>query len=107
MKLATVLVPGLALLLGSPLLAAEVPGGNQALGQLDAIVNFCSSLDPALERAGQQRLAVILSRATSQELADARSSDEYRETYAAITAQLNGLEREQAARECKALSGSD
>lgn len=107
MKRLTVVLPGLAMLLGSPLLAADVPGGKQALGQLDAIVNYCSSLDPALERAGQQRLKTITGKASAQELADARSTDEYHEAYDAMTAQLNGLEREQSAQQCKALGQAD
>ena len=84
-----------------------MPGGNQALGQLDAIVNYCSSLDPALQRAGQQRLSAITGKASAQELADARSSDEYREAYDAVTAQLNGLDREQSAQQCRALGSAD
>jgi hypothetical protein len=93
--------------LWSQLLAAEVPGGNQGLGQLEAIINFCSGLDPALQHAGQQRLSSITGKASFQELADARSSDEYRDAYDAMTAQLSGLEHQQAAQQCKVLGNTD
>ncbi len=106
MKRLTVLIPGVALALWSQLIAADVPGGNQALAQLDAIINYCSGLDPALSQAGQQRLTAIIGKASSQELADARGTDEYRQTYDAMTAQLSGLEKEQALQQCKTL-GTD
>jgi hypothetical protein len=107
MKRLKILVAGLAVALSSPLLAADVPGGNQGLAQLDAIINYCSGLDPALQKAGQQRLSAITGKASPQELAAARASDEYREVYEATTTQLGSLEREQALQQCKALGSTD
>lgn len=107
MKRVILVIPGLALAMWGQLLAADVPGGNQGLAQLDAIINYCSSLDPALQRAGQQRLSAITGKASPQELADARGSDEYRSAYDAITTQLSALQREQAIQQCKALGRDD
>jgi hypothetical protein len=83
---------------------AEAPISGQALGQLDAIVAYCTKLDPALGPAGEQRIAALTGKASTQQLADARSSDEYRAAYDALTEGLSALTREQSLQQCKALS---
>ncbi|MBS0579497.1 MAG: hypothetical protein JSR36_09555 [Proteobacteria bacterium] len=83
---------------------ADAPVGGQALGQLDAIVAYCTGLDPALAAAGEQRIAALTEKASTQQLADARGSEAYRAAYDALTEGLAALSREQSLRQCKALS---
>jgi hypothetical protein len=87
-----VVVPRLAL--------ADLPYSTATLGQLEGILNFCSTLDPELAKNRERAMALLLGKVSPADLANARGSEEYQTAYDAISAELNKMDRQHAAETC-------
>ena len=93
---------------GFLVLAAVFPGAasanplpNMAVGEIDAIVTFCSRLDPRLEAEAEH----VRSALVGQLDPGARSSGEYRQGYDLVSDALARIDRKQALAACG--SGKD
>ena len=86
MKLHRAWYVGLIPLLPS-MASADLPLSNAELGQMEGILSFCSKVNPELTKVNQQRLALLIGKASAQELADARSSEEYKAAYASAVSE--------------------
>ncbi len=74
----------------------------RALGQVEATVNFCAQADSQRADQYQQWGKTITQGMTEKELADARQSGEYKDSYNTITDQLNNIPKEKAPENCHA-----
>ncbi|HYL03200.1 MAG TPA: hypothetical protein VEU54_07250 [Steroidobacteraceae bacterium] len=101
LKLHKVIGGFLALAAALPGAASANPLPDMAAGEIDAIVTFCSRLDPRLE-SDAERLRTVLLRETER---GARSSAEYRQGYDLVSDALVQVERKQALAACGTLSG--
>lgn len=90
---------GGALVVALPLVAAGAAPSNVALGEIDAIVTFCTRLDPKLAADGDDLRSTIERDAAS----GARGSKEYRQGYDLVTDALKTVDRGQALSACGAL----
>jgi hypothetical protein len=83
---------------------ADLPMSRPALGQLEGILNFCAKVDPSMAKQYQERSALLLGKASDKDLADARDSDEYRQAYDAVSAELAKVEKDHAVQTCNAMA---
>lgn len=74
--------------------ASANPPSNMAAGEIDAIVTFCSRLDPRLEDEAQQVLMRLVTNP------GARSSAEYRQGYDLVSDALAQIDHKQALAAC-------
>lgn len=90
----------LTLALTVPCVASASPPSNMAVGEIDAIVSFCSRLDPGLESDARQLRGVLL-RETDP---GAKNSAEYRQGHDLVSDALAGIEHKQALAACGTLA---
>jgi hypothetical protein len=101
MKLYPVL--GLAAILSIPQLAlAAPPVPPKALGSVEATIDFCSRVDSKSADKYKEWGKLLVRDMTEKELAEARGSSEYKETYDALSAELEKLPKEKAVDGCRA-----
>ncbi len=97
----------LCLAIGVPQLAlAELPVSKQTLGQVDGILKYCAQANPRLAKSYEEQAALLIGKASAQELAEARKSDEYKQAYDSIRDQLSKLDKEHAAEACSGAAQS-
>jgi len=80
---------------------AELPVNGQALGSVQGTVDFCAQLDPASAATYQGFPKLIVQGTAEEEVEKVRRSDEYKEAYASVSAQLKDIPKEQAIESCK------
>ena len=99
MKIYRTLCLGAAIAL--PQLAlAELPMANDALGQAESALDFCSKANPKAAAKYKVRGKTLVGNASEKDLADARSSGEYKDTYNAVKTVLGKLSKDEAAKIC-------
>jgi len=93
----------LAALIALPLLAlAAPPVPPKALGSVEATVNFCVRVDSKSADKYKEWGKSLVRDMSEKELADARDSSDYKETYDAITVELDKVPTEKAVEACRA-----
>jgi hypothetical protein len=93
----------LAVLAFSQLTPAAPPVPAKVLGHLDATVNFCARVDSASADKYKEIVKGTVKGMSEKELAEARSSAEYKQTYAAITTEREKIPEEKAVESCRAV----
>jgi hypothetical protein len=88
----------------SQLALAAPPVPPKALGQVDATVSFCSRVDSKNAEKYKEFGKALTRDMSEKELTEARSSNDYKETYDAITAELEKIPVEKAVEACRASS---
>jgi len=89
-----------ALVLSLPGLAsADLALSSAALGQVEGILSFCSQKNPKLASI-KESPTMFVGKATADELAQARKSDEYKSAYELIAAELAKLDEESGTKAC-------
>ena len=88
--------------------AATQPGlisqdGGGLLGQVDAIVIFCSAADPNLSSKFWEFRNKMTAGMTTGALTKLRNAPDYRQVFQAITSMLNSIPRAQRSQACKFL----
>lgn len=73
-----------------------------ALGQVEATVNFCSKVDSKSADKYKEWGKRVISGMSEKELSDARNSSEYKESYEMITNELGKIPAEKAVEGCRA-----
>ena len=79
---------------------ADLPVNKQALGQVEGILKFCAQASPQLAKSYEEQAALLIGKASAQELAEARKSSEYKQAYESIRDQLSKLDKEDATQAC-------
>jgi hypothetical protein len=99
--IATVLL--LVALVFAPLAQAKVSITPEALGQVEALLNFCVSVNPKVAELVKDRAKMAIPDASEEELKKIRSSNEYKDAYAATTKELAKVSKEKGVQACQAL----
>lgn len=101
MKLYPVL--GLAAIVSIPqLVLAEPPVPPKALGSVEATIDFCSRVDSKSADKYKEWGKLLVRDMSEKGLAEVRGSSEYKETYDALSAELERLPKEKAVDACRA-----
>ena len=82
------------------LAASSMPAA--ALGQIEATVNFCVQADSKGADQYKELGKAMVRDMTPKELADARNSSEYKDSYDAITAELKKIPADKVVEGCRA-----
>lgn len=101
LKLRNLIGGFLALAAALPGAASANPLPNMAVGEIDAIVTFCSGIDPRLEDQAER----VRSALGGQLQPGARSSAEFRQGYELVSAALAQVDRRQALAACGSTQG--
>jgi hypothetical protein len=97
------LVLGLVAILSIPqLVLAAPPVPPKALGSVEATIDFCSRVDSKSADKYKEWGKLLVRDMSEKELAEARGSSEYKETYDALSAELEKLPKEKAVDACRA-----
>ena len=101
MKIHRILCLGAALVV--PQLAlAKLPLPNDAFGKIEGTLDFCAQADSQAASKYQERKKVLVGDATEKEVAEARQTQEYKDGYQEISAQLAKVPKEKAVKACTA-----
>jgi hypothetical protein len=79
---------------------AELAIPSRALGQIEGTLDFCSQLSPKEAAKYKERGKAMVSGATEKDLAKARTSDEYKESYSWIQTELHKASKDDALKAC-------
>ena len=90
---AALTVPQLAL--------ADLPLSREALGHIEAIVAFCSKINPEQAQRYAQPGKALLASVPNEELSEARKSQDYEDAFHATTAELEKMDASQAMKACR------
>ena len=101
MKLYYVLGLATFVVLSQFTLAAPAIPAN-ALGQVEATINFCVRADAKSVDKYKEWGKAIVAGMSEKELAEARESAEYKENYSTITSQLEKAPADKAVESCRA-----
>ncbi len=99
MKLARWWLPA-ALGLAWQVARADPPVDGATLGQLEAVLEYCAHLDPALAERNKVLAQGLTGRATDDELAKVRAGATYRAAYDATRAELARQPKDDADKAC-------
>jgi hypothetical protein len=96
-------VLGLAAIVSIPqLVLAAPPVPPKALGSVEAKIDFCSRIDSKSADKYKEWGKLLVRDMSEKELAEARGSSEYKETYDALSADLEKVPKEKAVDACRA-----
>ena len=99
MKIYRTLCLGAAIAL--PQLAqADLPIPAKALGQIEGTLDFCSQLNPKAAAKYKERGKMLVGNASEKDLAKARNSGEYKDSYNWIGDELRKVSKDDAAKAC-------
>ena len=74
---------------------------SRTLGQIEAIIDYCVNISPAMAKA-KGTATPSISKASKKELDEARNSDDYKEAYDSTTAALNEVPQGRVLEACNA-----
>ncbi len=74
------------------------------LGKVEGILDFCAKVSGQLPRKDENRAARMLGAASEQQVAEARDSDDYKDSHDGITAELDKVPVDQARKACSQLA---
>jgi hypothetical protein len=82
---------------------ADGPALNaQTLGFTESVLNYCGPIEPALALKLREKVKQLVERATEQQIAEARNSDEYRKAYDSVSELVARVDQHDAKRICSA-----
>lgn len=79
---------------------AELPFPTKALGQIEGTLDFCAQMNPKAAAEYKERGKAIIGKASEKDLAEARTSAEYKESYNWISGELRKAQKDDAAKAC-------
>jgi len=87
--------------IGLPQLAlAELPFPVKALGQIEGTLDFCSQLNPKAAAKYKERGKALVGNVSEKDLAQARNSGEYKDSYNWIDGELRKVSKDDAVKAC-------
>jgi len=101
MKLHRILCLGAALVVPQ-LVLAKLPAPNDSFGKMEGILDFCAQADSQAASKYQERKKVLVGDATEKEVAEARQTQEYKDSYQGMTAELAKVPKEKTVKACAA-----
>jgi hypothetical protein len=84
----------------APLAIAKLTMPPQSLGQMEATLKFCGAVNPKSEANYKEFGKMLVKEATEEELAKARASSEYKESYGTIMEKLGKVAKDKALESC-------
>jgi hypothetical protein len=100
MKILPIALVGAAALLAG-IARAEAPKDAQRLGIAQAIVDFCSRVDPEHKHRFEQQVRKVLGRVSEDRFEDARHTSVYQQAYSLIGSLLSEYSSSDALQACK------
>jgi hypothetical protein len=101
MKLHRILCLGAAIVI--PQLAlAKLPLSNDAFGRIEGTLDFCAQTDPQAAPKYQERKRSLVRDVPEKEVAEARKTQEYKDAYQWVSAELAKVPKDKAAETCAA-----
>jgi hypothetical protein len=91
---AAIVIPQLAL--------AKLPFSNDAFGKIEGTLDFCAQVDPQAAPKYQEQKKQIVRDVPEQEIVEARDTQEYKDAYEWISAELGKVPKDKAAKTCAA-----
>jgi hypothetical protein len=91
---AVIVIPQLAL--------AKLPFTNNAFGKVEGILDFCAKADPPSASKYQKQKKALVKDVPEKEVAEARQSQEYKDAYDAVGAELGKEPNQKVAEACAA-----
>jgi len=85
-----------------PLALAKLAVPNEVLGKVEGALDFCAQADPQSASKYQEKKKDFVQGASDEEVAEARSSQEYKDNYQAATDELSKQSKDQAKNSCAA-----
>jgi hypothetical protein len=79
---------------------AELPIPNGELGQKEGMLDFCSEANPKSAAKYKERGKALVGNASEKDLADARDSGEYKDSYDLIGDELRKVSKDDAVKAC-------
>src|SRR5258705_11783041 len=79
---------------------ADLPVSGAVLGQLEAVFEYCGRVNPASAERYKGFIKGLTGNATDKDLAEARSSAEYRDAHEAASDQIGKLPKEESDKAC-------
>jgi hypothetical protein len=90
-----------ALMLAQSAGASEPPMVSaRELGQAEALLSYCSDIDPAAAPKFQERVKLLLQGTSAETLANLRKSDEYQQSHDTISDLFGKFDRDNARQAC-------
>lgn len=100
MKIYRILCLGAGLVL--PQLAlAKLPFTNDAFGRVEGTVDFCARADVQAAPKYEERKKLLVRDVPEKEVDEARQTQEYRDAYDWISAELGKVPKDEAAKACR------
>lgn len=87
-----IVIPQLAL--------AKLPFTNDAFGKIEGTLDFCAQVDPQAAPKYQEQKKQIVRNVPEQEVAEARSTQEYKDAYEWVRAELGKVPKNKAVEAC-------
>ena len=84
------------------LVNAKLPFSNDAFGKVEGLLNYCGKIDAGSAAKYQERAKLLVKGVPEKEVAEARQSAEYKESYELISAQLEKAPKENSMQACRA-----
>jgi hypothetical protein len=91
---AAIVIPQLAL--------AKLPLSNDAFGKVEGTLDFCAEADPQAAQNYQAQKKQMVKDVPEQKVSEARSTQEYKDAYEWISAELGKVPKDKAVQTCRA-----
>ncbi len=88
-------------LLAPQFAADKLPMPNDAFGKMEGTLDFCTQADAQSAAKYHERKKAMVQGVPDQEVAEARSTTEYKDGYHWITAELGKVPKDQAVGACR------
>jgi len=106
MRIHRILCLGVALVI--PQLAlAKLPFPNDSFGKVEGTLDFCARTDEQAAPKYQERKKALVRDVPEKEVAEARQTQEYKEAYDAVSAELGKVPKEKVVEACTAFLEGD
>jgi hypothetical protein len=81
---------------------AKLPFSNDAFGKIEGTYDFCAQANPQAAAKYQERKKAMAGNTPEQEVAEARSTKEYKDGYQWMSSELGKVPKNKAVAACKA-----
>ena len=81
---------------------ASLPVPNDVFGRMEGALDFCAKVNPQSAAKYQEQKKVLVQGASEKEVAEARSSKEYKEGYDSAKDEMGKQPKDQAVKACAA-----
>jgi hypothetical protein len=101
MNLHRILCLGAAMVVAQ-LALAKLPLPNDAFGKIEGTLDFCAQADPQGASKYQEQKKLVVGDAPEKDVAEARKTEEYKDSYQSVSDELAKVPKAKAVKTCKA-----